>query len=106
MINWIKQWFRNRRNALGSSLGYSGCPNCGDSWSWKAQTSVVYETVYGILFGNKVPVFQRGVMICCECASNPDQINPNRIQKDLLQYGWKSKDVSAAVMAISAQLCQ
>ena len=40
--------FKNIKNAIGRSKGYSGCNRCGDRWNWKEKHIVPYGNASGM----------------------------------------------------------
>ena len=45
-------------------------------------------------------VLQRGVMICIECLSKPDKLDPVKIIANLKRYGWEPDDLELVKMTI------
>lgn len=72
---------RKVKNRVGRFMGYSGCPNCGDSWYWKPSGVVPYAKT-------------RGVMICEECLLDLDYLCIRTIEEDLLKAGWEPDEVN------------
>ena len=77
---------RKAKNIAGHLAGYSGCPNCDDSWYWKKSGSIDYCD-------------GRGVMICEECLALPRLDSP-RIVNALRGYGWERHTVAQVVEAL------
>ncbi|MDO8516942.1 MAG: hypothetical protein Q7S33_02350 [Nanoarchaeota archaeon] len=83
------------KNFIGSNLlGYSTCPNCGDSWWWKESKSITFDSNINAI------IFEEGVMICKECVLNPKTLDENRICKNLLKWSWDEEKVQKVKEAI------
>jgi len=76
-------------NLLGRMKGYSGCPNCDDSWYWKEDSSLETSPNGG------------GVMICKECLSKPEILDVVKIERSLSDYNWKSRDIILVLKAVN-----
>lgn len=86
------------RNYRGTRQGYGCCPNCGDSWSWKKVSGIIFHT-------ESLPPFSCvsfEVMICQECVKNPVVLDETRIIKDLKMNGWKPEKLSLVHKAVGA----
>lgn len=84
IIKWLK-------NLIGNRLNYEKCPNCGDSWWWKAAGGIAYKNEGNNLFE---------VVICRECLQNPARLNFMRIDGNLAKLDWSKSDIRLARTAI------
>lgn len=98
-------------NSIGSLLHYGGCPNCGDSWYWKSNGSIVVESTRALKKGEDYTgediiyaEITKGIMICKKCLAKPAELDEERIEKNLLsnpEGGWtleKAAQVKEAVI--------
>src|SRR3989344_5280812 len=80
------------KNLVGSFLGYGGCPNCQDSWWWKHDGSIPLETRQDTLSVPETPGFPvfitQSLMVCTECLTHPEALDPGRIEQNLLAHEW------------------
>jgi len=84
IIKWLK-------NLIGNRLRYEKCPNCGDSWWWKAAGGIAYKNEGNNLFE---------VVICRQCLQNPARLNFMRIDGNLAKLDWSKSDIRLARTAI------
>jgi len=95
-------------NPIGDLLGYSRCPNCGDSWFWKSEDSIPVGPTRTLDANNIKHIIYaeitQGIMICKECLAKPAELDEERIKQNLLSYpegGWteeKAEEVRKAVI--------
>lgn len=84
------------KNLQGFYMGYGGCPNCGDCWSWKENGALCYMDIDS----EEYCVMGAGVMICQECLNNPDYLNAEKIKQDLMKYDWEPDKAEEAKKAV------
>jgi len=105
----IKSIRRRVNNFLARNSGHGSCPNCGDNWRWKPHGSIQFKTTKALkvvtipTLGYKelgMVNLPTGIMICKECLSNPNGLNPARIKNDLIKSGWSFEDATLAKKAI------
>lgn len=95
------------KNQIGDLQGFGTCPNCGDSWGWKESEGVDYAqaeegkdfTIKGNMPFHWVNV-SFGVLICKECLAHPERLNPQRIERCLLNYSWEAGRAASARRAV------
>jgi hypothetical protein len=64
------------------------CPNCGTDLNYNPAVAYLdYEEGHGISF-------------CKECLSDPKGLDKERIEKNLLERGWREWDVALIIRAI------
>jgi len=93
-------------NPVGDYLGYSGCPNCGDSWFWKSNGSITVEPARPLEENIEHIIYAeitKGIMICKECLAKPAELDEERIERDLLSYpegGWTLEETAKVKEAV------
>jgi len=76
---WIGQG--HVKNLIGSALGYSSCPNCGDSWWWKEDGTLWFTLT-------------SGVIICKSCLLKPEKLDEKRILEHLKKHNnWPDEEI-------------
>ena len=95
------------KNLLGEMRGFSYCPNCGDSYSWKPTGSLPFEgEPMGLSQKEDGTIvlnmgFQHSVLICTECLDKPSGLNADRIAADLKKCGWEQGDIDKVQSSIA-----
>jgi hypothetical protein len=97
------------KNSIGNFLGYGTCPNCGDSWRWKESSFICYGqleegkdyTIKGNIPGAFFGGISSAVMICKECLLHPKSLNPDKIEKDLINSSWELRQAALAKIAVA-----
>ena len=91
-------------NIIGRYKGYSGCPNCGDSWFWKDKN----HRGEFIEFKRErvgVGISSTGIPICIECASTPEKFDAKRIMRNLKKTAaWSREDTILAEKALETYI--
>ncbi len=66
------------KNIIGTSRGYSGCDNCGDTWNWKKYHIIDYSETSGMF------------PLCEECYQKLDIEKVKHYVRKLAEKGNKS----------------
>jgi len=92
-------------NPIGDLFGYSGCPNCGDSWFWKSHGSIPIGPTKSLEKSEDIIYIEitKGLMICKECLANPAGLDEEKIEQYLLSFpegGWTMEKTAKVKQAV------
>ena len=80
--------FKALRNLIGKIFDFGYCPNCNDYWNWKKPGAILYRE-------------NSSVLICKECLSNPEKLDPEKVVENLKIHGWDKEKLKLIKKAIT-----
>jgi hypothetical protein len=76
------------KNYIGKAFGYGECPSCDSSWMF---TDLYYYIDYEPF---------RGMRICKRCFDAIEDVDNEKICKELISWGWDEENVKKVFLAI------